>query len=208
MEQEAFYDQLSALAPQLEAIRQRAHQIHEDVNQTYDGVHPYGYHLDMVAENVKRYGSEIIENPADVAAVIFGAYFHDSIEDARLTYNNVLKEAKELVGEERARMAAEIAYALTNEKGRTRAERANAVYYQGICTTPYAPMVKLADRLANTEYSCRGSNSENQLMREVYVTEMPHFIQAISQGDKDDPRLKLPPKMLEALTELFNINRD
>ena len=39
-------------------------------------------------------------------------------------------------------------YALTNEKGRTRAERAGVKYYEGIRAVPYAPMVKLADRMA------------------------------------------------------------
>ena len=38
--------------------------------------------------------------------------------------------------------AAEIVYALTNDKGRTRKERAGEHYYAGIRETPYAPFVK------------------------------------------------------------------
>ena len=57
--------------------------------------------------------------------------------------------------EAQAFMAAEIVYALTNEKGRTRAERAGVKYYEGIRAVPYAPMVKLADRMANVRFSLR-----------------------------------------------------
>jgi len=64
--------------------------------------------------------------------LFFGGYYHDSIEDARLTYNDVMKVARNMMTEEQALMATEIVYALTNEKGRTRAERAGEKYYQGI----------------------------------------------------------------------------
>ena len=54
-------------------------------------------------------------------------------------------------------VSTEIAYALTNEKGRTRAERANEKYYEGIRSTKYAPMVKYADRIANLRFSVMNS---------------------------------------------------
>ena len=50
-------------------------------------------------------------------------------------------------------IGSEIAYALTNEKGRTRTDQANEKYYEGIRSTKYAPMVKYADRIANLRYS-------------------------------------------------------
>ena len=72
------------------------------------------------------------------------------------TYNDVRKRARSLgLDEAQAFMAAEIVYALTNEKGRTRAERAGVKYYEGIRAVPYAPMVKLADRMANIRFSLR-----------------------------------------------------
>ena len=104
--------------------------------------------------------------------------------------------------EKQATLAAEIVYALTNDKGRTRSERAGERYYQGIRETPYAPLVKLADRLANVTYSFRGTNEANTRMREVYVREMPHFLEALS-ARTDDPRLLLPKDMLAEIRLLM-----
>lgn len=183
-------------------IRLRAHSLHQSVGQTYDRTRPYGFHLDMVAQAVADHGHEVCQRPADALAMMFGAYFHDSMEDARLTYNNVLATARQYLDEPQALMAAEIVYALTNEKGRTRAERANDKYYQGIRSTPYAPAVKLADRLANFAYSHTSANAANSHMLRTYTAEMPHFLQAIT-AESADPRLALPPSMLAAIDELM-----
>ncbi len=186
------FDQLTAAAkPTLDAIRNCAHELHQSVNQLYDGTKPYGFHLDMVADGVFRYGHEICQRKQDVAPLFFGAWFHDSIEDARLTYNDVTRIARRFMDEEQAHMAAEIVYALTNEKGRTREERADERYYRGIRETPYAPFVKLCDRAANIAYSCQGTDESNNHMREVYSRELPHFLKAL-QAPTDDLRMSLP----------------
>lgn len=171
-------------------IKAAAYEIHAEVNQMYDD-RPYGYHLDMVADFVKKY---LPEDDAHYMGVIFGAYFHDAIEDARLTYNNVMVLARMYLDDEDALIGTEIAYALTNEKGRTRAERANDKYYEDICNTPYAPLVKMADRMANMSYSInKGSRMTN-----VYRNELPHFIDAITKNNEN-----LPPKeMIEDLKKL------
>ncbi|MBR1412444.1 MAG: hypothetical protein IJ577_04880, partial [Prevotella sp.] len=91
-------------------------------------------------------------------------------------------------------------YALTNEKGRTRAERAGEKYYQGIRETPYAPFVKLCDRLANITYSCSGVDGSNLRMKEVYKSEMPHFLQSINPHS-DDIRFQLPQDTVLRLAE-------
>ena len=70
---------------------------------------------------------------------------------------------------------AEIVYALTNEKGRTREERANDKYYNGIRALETATYVKLCDRLANFSYSV----AHNQRMAEIYRNELPHFKQML-----------------------------
>ena len=132
--------------------RDRAGKIHRDVNQFYE-FKPYAYHLNQVAACVTRYLSSVLSDEEDILPVLFAAYFHDSIEDARLTYNDVRKIASEYMEQEQAFLAAEIVYALTNEKGRNRKERANDKYYEGIRTTPYAPLVKACDRLANYSYA-------------------------------------------------------
>lgn len=183
-------------------IRQSAFDLHASVGQTYDKTLPYSHHLQMVAEGVARYGYATCATADDVVPLMFAAYYHDSIEDARLTYNDVMRTARKYMDEPHALMATEIVYALTNDKGRTRAERAGDRYYQGIRTTPYAPMVKLADRLANMTYSSQNTNEANRRMRKVYSDEWPHFIGQITVKN-DDLRLSLPAEMIEAVTALL-----
>lgn len=202
MEKKHFQDVLQTLAPIIEKIKMRAHALHDSVAQTYGASLPYSVHLDAVAGYTAEYAWEVCARDEDIAPIMFGAYFHDSIEDARLTYNNVQKIAGEYLSEEQAVMAAEIAYALTNEKGRTRAERANEKYYQGIRTTPYAPLVKMADRLANTAFSANGGITSSPRMHELYKQEMPHFIASVA-APTNDPRCAVPTSMITAINSLL-----
>ena len=149
MTQQDFQNYLEKYSDTIEEIREHAHMLHDSVNQRYDENHPYSVHLDMVADLVLKYGHLVCQQEADVLPLLFGAFYHDSIEDARMTYNDVKKGASLFMNDEQAYQAAEMVYALTNEKGRTRAERSNDRYYAGIRETPYAPFLKLADRLAN-----------------------------------------------------------
>lgn len=190
-------------AQEIQSIKASAHALHASVNQTYDNERPYSIHLDMVAERVYKYGHCVCECEQDVLPLFFGAYYHDSIEDARLTYNDVKKIALQYMNEEQAYMATEIVYALTNEKGRTREERAGDKYYQGIRETPYAPFVKLADRLANTTYSFTNGDEANVHMAQVYRQELPHFLNAID-AHSDDVRFCLPEMMLEEINKLVH----
>ena len=155
-------------------IRKKANEVHTAVNQWYDEK-PYFYHLNKVAEHVIEYLPSIIEKEDDIFPVIFSAYFHDSIEDARLTYNDVKKIASQFMSDSQAFLATEIVYALTNEKGRNRHERANDKYYQGIRECKYAPLVKACDRLSNYEYA----KSTKSKMVKCYEKEMDEFINHI-----------------------------
>ena len=185
---------------QIEAIRQSAHQLHASVNQSYGDHLPYGYHLDMVVEGIRDYGHLVCASQQDVLPLFFGGYYHDSIEDARLTYNDVMHTARQFLTEEQALTATEITYALTNDKGRTRAERAGEKYYQGIRETPYAPFVKLCDRLANITFSCAGDDVSNRHMRDVYKQEVPHFLASINPHS-EDPRFMVPQEVVMKLAE-------
>lgn len=202
MTQEEYQNYLQQYDAQINEIRQQAHDLHQSVNQTYGDNLPYGFHLDMVAEGVRDYGHLVCASEADVLPLFFGAYFHDCIEDARQSYHDVLGRAQKLFDDDHALMAAEIVYALTNDKGRTRAERAGDRYYEGIRTTPYAPFVKLCDRLANVTYSCSIDGGKFDRMREVYKNEMGEFLMSIST-ESDDPRLKLPEEVIIALAEVL-----
>ena len=176
MERKEFESYMQKYADQIEEIRQSAHKLHQSVNQTYGDQLPYGFHLDMVVQGIRDFGHLVCVREADVLPLFFGGYYHDSI------------------------LATEIAYALTNDKGRTRAERAGEKYYKGIRLTPYAPFVKLCDRLANISYSCSGVDSNNLRMKEVYKAEMPHFLQCINPHS-EDPRFLLPQETVLRLAE-------
>ena len=202
MKKEDFLSLYSKYTEEIEQIKAAAQALHASVNQHYDKVRPYGYHLDMVADAVFRFGHLVCESEADMLPLFFGAYFHDSIEDARQTYNDVLQTARQYMTEEQAKTATEIVYALTNDKGRNRAERAGERYYQGIRATPFAPFVKMADRLANITYSYTHSHDGNEHMKRVYASELPHFLASIDTHS-DDPRFHVPKEMIDTVMELI-----
>ena len=200
MTKQEFEACLERHADEIERIKQSAHELHRSVNQSYGEGLPYSYHLDMVVNNVREFGHMVCASENDVLPLMFGGYFHDSIEDARLTYNDVMHEARMLMTVEQALMGTEIVYALTNDKGRTRAERAGEKYYKGIRETLYAPFVKMCYRMANITFTCSNLDSNNNRMKLVYKEEVPHFLEAIDPHS-DDPRLKVPKEMVVRLAE-------
>lgn len=183
---------IDSIRPTYDAMAARAAKVHADVNQMY-GDKPYSYHLFSVAEKtallIDTMYPDIEEDKNIITVILFGALFHDSIEDARLSYNDVHKIALEFMGEPYATASTEIVYALTNEKGRTRSERANEKYYDGIVNTPYATMVKLADRIANMA----NSKAEGHSMYSKYVSEWPYFLS----------HLKIKPEIASKISSLI-----
>ena len=144
----------------VEKAQTYATEKHAAANHQYAG-RPYAYHLGMVAEAASRHISGF--TPHEQELILAGCWCHDIIEDARETYNDV----KHALGEE----VAEIAFALTNEKGRNRAERANDKYYAMIKANDLACIVKVADRVANVTFS----RSQGSRMFDVYRKEYPNF---------------------------------
>lgn len=138
---------------------------HFETNHKYDG-QPYDVHLKMVFNYACKY-AYILPDEESVRWCLAASWTHDTIEDCRQTYNDV----REVLGG----AVAGITYALTNEKGRNRKERANEKYYDGIRNTPFASFVKICDRLANVKYS-KESGSK---MIEAYKKEQPFFKQQL-----------------------------
>lgn len=139
--------------------REYAIKCHTETNHLYDGK-PYSFHLQMVHDFAFKYSHHIPES--DLENVLAACWTHDVIEDCRQTYNDVLKATNKTV--------AEITYALTNEKGKTRKERANSIYYRGIRLVKYAPFVKICDRLANVKYCIdNGSTMAALYKKEHYL---------------------------------------
>lgn len=159
-----------------------AAQCHAAVNQTYGKDLPYSFHLRLTLSYATRFVHLLkLDNVAETETVFAAACFHDTLEDARLTYNDLTKLLTQLKEANGLQLdvadAVEAVYALTNDKGRNRAERAGEKYYAGIRATKYAPFLKMCDRLANLRFSTLFFPP--QRMAYVYREEMPHFLESI-----------------------------
>ena len=161
---------------------------HTETNHMYDTYLPYEFHLRMVAHVADKY-RHLLDDKVDYftgvreidrgndktvtlrTACLRAAWGHDLIEDCRVSYNDV----KSVLGQE----AADIVYAVTNEKGKNRNERANDKYYEGIRNTPGAVFVKLCDRIANVQYS----KMTGSRMFEMYRKENDNFVVKLGYDD-------------------------
>lgn len=154
----------------MNSFRQWAIDQHRNTNHLYDKIIPYEYHLHMVAREVHRHVENkgtmlLIGRQHGIGLLIDVAYGHDLIEDCRVTYNDIL--ANGAVEE-----LAEIIYALTDEKGKNRAERGSAEHYRKLVKVPGAAFVKFCDRIANVRYSKFAESS----MYDKYKQEHESFL--------------------------------
>jgi len=120
-----------------------------ECNQKY-GWKPYSYHLGMVADTVTRFKDVLPDEDSYIIAYC-GAWGHDLIEDARITYNDIKNQTK-IIGEGGKSLAhdiAEVIYACTEEKGRNRKERHSADFFIGLTENKLGTFVKLCDIIAN-----------------------------------------------------------
>jgi (p)ppGpp synthase/HD superfamily hydrolase len=155
---------------------------HRNTNHYYDEYLPYEFHLRMVTQVAYDF-LHLPENRW--SDLILACWGHDLIEDTRISYNDCVKVLGEYV--------ADIIYAITNEKGKTRAERANDDYYSLIRETPGATFVKLCDRIANVQYS----KLTKSVMFNMYIKENTGFINKLNPDNRFQP-------MVDYLNKLFN----
>ena len=182
---------------------------HRKTNHFYDRYLPYEFHLRMVnnvcedfihlldGEFEMKTGDRISHPPFQTSlrdACRRATWGHDLIEDTRVSYNDVKTE----LGEE----AADIIYAVTNDKGKNRKERAGDKYYEGIRNTPGAVFVKLCDRIANVQY---GKMTKSRMF-EMYKKENDEFIRQLGYdvNDIECINLHLYTEMFRYLNNLFN----
>lgn len=114
--------------------------------QSYD-IFPYTKHLRDVVE--------ILENHGYVNEYIVAGWLHDSMEDCNISYNKIRK----VFGKD----VAEMVYAVTDPKGRTRDQKKEKVY-QDLRAYPKAIVIKVADRIANMR-NCIRMNNRDKLRR-------------------------------------------
>lgn len=119
--------------------------------QLYGGVLPYTHHLEVVANIINDF------NLGDEDLMV-SAWLHDVVEDCEVKDKTI----RELFGHR----VADIVTAVTNESGENRKVR-NLLTYPKIRKTEDAILVKLADRIANTQK--KGS------LHQMYQKEYPTF---------------------------------
>jgi len=158
---------------------------HHDTNHMYDGK-PYSIHLALTVCYAQKYINLIPENYQN--DIISACWLHDTIEDTRHSYNDIKNISNAYI--------ADVVYAVTNEKGKTRKERANSKYYEGIKMVPFAKFVKMCDRLANVKYSV----DTNSRMKEMYKKENEYFIKLLFSKDN------VYETMINELNSLLQIN--
>ena len=128
---------------------------HRSTNHFYDEYLPYEFHLRMVTNVVDNplflnvINSEFPPTKNELLAAAAG---HDLLEDCRCSYNDIKSFISSNCIGVNSYIVVELIYAVTNNKGRNRKERANDSYYEGIRFTPGATLIKLADRIANIQY--------------------------------------------------------
>ena len=183
---------------------------HKKTNHYYSEYLPYEFHLRMCA-NVYEDFKHLLDDEVDYftgnkyegvrgdetvtlrSACHDAIWGHDLVEDCRVSFN----EASTYLGPE----AAEIIFAVTNEKGKNRKERANDKYYQGIRETKGAVFVKLCDRIANVQYS----KMTKSRMFEVYKGENDHFLEQLGYKDgRALPCIEPYQDMVKYLLKVFN----
>lgn len=168
------------MIPEVEKARAFAMERHGD--QAY-GTLPYVAHLDLVASNVRRYGLAYGSNRV---VRLVAAYLHDVVEDTPTT----VAEVRALFGDE----VADLVWAVTNEPGSNRKERAVATYPKIRAAGRDAVALKLCDRIANVEF-CRAQRDHRLRM---YQKEHASFRAALYAEDDG-------PNVLSLWTVLDNL---
>jgi (p)ppGpp synthase/HD superfamily hydrolase len=120
------------------------------------GDRPYSYHLAQVSQVLAEFGY------AGNEAIAAAGWLHDTLEDTPATYEMLVSE----FGKE----TADIVWAVTSEPGENRVERFRKTVLK-IQSIKKALIVKLADRIANTETSLQS----NPKLYKMYVKEFSLF---------------------------------
>jgi len=152
-------------------------------NQKYgkEKILPYSFHLKAVVSQAKLFKNYIPTDIEHEITVCMGLFGHDSIEDARLTYNDICNlrlrfednTGRKLDIDDIDRInkiAADIIFGCTESAGRNRKERHDDAYYNRLLNNKFAVFVKLCDLIANIKYSIL----ENSSMYDTYQVEWKH----------------------------------
>jgi len=135
-------------------------KLHHSVGQRYDK-YPYFYHLKMVYGFSLKFRHLLTKEESFIAFLI--CLLHDTIEDCRLTYNDVKTKFGFKV--------ADSVFACTDLRGKTRKERHAPEFYKLLKNDKLASYAKICDIIANMTMSKKtGSTMLNRYRKEYSNT--------------------------------------
>ena len=164
----------------MDVVREYAIGCHVRAGKLYDGYLPYEFHLRMVVGVAHRFKHLVPE--AMFETIVGGCWNHDNIEDTGETFNDV----KAVCGT----AIANLAFALSNNKGKTRKERADEKYYEDIRNEAFADYCKLCDRIANIEYGVMTAWAGGRML-DMYRKENEHFCNQLPNPRYDEMRNRI-----------------
>lgn len=124
-------------------------------SQIYGEIYPYYKHLEDVYNVLIRFGF----NEKNNLNILIASFLHDTIEDTNTSYSDL----KKVFGEE----VAELVFCMSDEMGRNRKEK-KAKTYPKIRSNPGAVILKVADRIANAEFSTEQKSPQADMYRKEY----------------------------------------
>lgn len=136
------------------------------------GTYQYTHHLILVDHALGSFGFALDAEPH----LFVAAWLHDVIEDTSISYEQIVHGFGQKIGD--------IVYAVTNEAGKNRRERHEKTYPK-IRANRDALVIKLADRIANVEFS---RDTDSGLLG-MYRKEWPGFYEALFDPTETDQRV-------------------
>jgi (p)ppGpp synthase/HD superfamily hydrolase len=132
-----------------EKLHEIARKQYNEVNSKYDNKE-YIYHIDAVSAIIDRYQNVFIHNNDDFINTKIASLFHDSIEDARQSYNNILENTNKDI--------ADIVLAVTDVPSSNRLMKHLLTMVKTVADYR-AIILKMCDILANATYSYEHNDS-------------------------------------------------
>ena len=180
---------------EFEVIYRYATKCHDDANCNYDG-QSYMVHVDMVVDVLSKFIT-VFKHGSDRDNAIAGVICHDTIEDAKQTYNNV----KDVIGKD----AADIVLAVTDVPAENRLMR-HLLTMPKTVRDYRAIIVKMADMYSHASYSKEHGSSMFVKYAKEYEYRRPIFKAALKQYMEYLNEKELNILWLE-LDEVHNFNK-
>jgi (p)ppGpp synthase/HD superfamily hydrolase len=177
-------------------LREIARKQYNDSNCTYgDDKTEYIYHIDMVVNMVVKY-ENIFHQAIDRETSIIAALFHDSIEDAKQSFNNIA----DVTG----KPAADVTLAVTDVPAENRLMK--HLLTMGKTVKDYrAIILKMCDMGSNATYSKRTGSSMYKKYVAEYAYRKPIFQMALPWY-KDKLSQTILVELWKELDEIHNPN--